>query len=391
MSVIKNIISKCNSINRIHFLVLIFESVVILTFVGLLLFYYFHVYYGLKYIDNLNTENVYTNRYNFNEVTKYDKMYQNKEVEFINKTAKLYKFVNDNYKTNYFLYSYSLDIDSSDNYINYVATNKFFFKFYNINVISGSLNDLNNNNSNIIPIIIGNDLASKYKLNQIIKIEDPDDNVVKNYKVVGILPKNAKYPSFDFVGEYIYLNNSMIKLINVKDINPNSSSAFMIFYNLYVVANNKDELNKINVEAKKLNLAQLNFQTIKETVNEDLKYIQDGMLSSVLMIVVGSIIVIICSSIIYYFSFKKNIKKYIVKYYCGASFKDIRNEIFTIILIANLVGIIPSIIIFCVNKIGFLALLIELLYILLLAISISIVVTSILKRHSLIEIYRKEN
>jgi hypothetical protein len=382
--------------SKIRFIILIIESLILLSFIGVLLYQSFKVYNGLNYIENMQTAQVYTNRYNFNELEKYDKKYQFNDDELTKKNKELFLYIENNFNEKYFLWSYDIyKYDSAGNAIptgvNVVSTNKFFFIFYNIKASSGDINDLNDTKSEIIPIAIGYNLSDRYKLNEVFTMENQNTGTKnQKYKVVAILSKNSKYPSFDFVGEYYYLDNSMINIIR-DDTDLNSSTLYMALSNIYLVTNDKTKLNKINVEAKKLDIAQLNFQTIGTTVGQDLQYIKDGMIANLIILIVTILIVIISFSIIIYNTIKKSIKEFIVKYYCGASYQNIKAEIYITLVIIFLIGLIPSLFLFIFTKTSILALIFELIFIIILVFIIANVIIKIVSRNNLIEIYRKEN
>ncbi|MDR3215777.1 MAG: ABC transporter permease, partial [Bacilli bacterium] len=200
------------------YIFLVFEKIILLLFLVILLSDILKIHDGLERLKGIDQNNIYIN-HDMTSDEKIDQLFSN-EKESIIKCKELYHFISNNFKK-YSFYSYSTDLVVNDNEILLTSTDKYFFDIYSIKVENGrnfNLSDYKNTNT-IIPVIIGYNVSNKYKLNDNFRIIDPNTNLKKEFKVIGVLNKNSNYTNFDVIGQKNSLDDMIIKIIDEKDLN----------------------------------------------------------------------------------------------------------------------------------------------------------------------------
>ena len=237
----------------------------------------------------------------------------------------LYDYLTDNYKVDMM---FENTINNNDIYAEnaLVTTNAYFFKLYNITPVAGTIFSDADKNDVIIPVVIGSDYSKEYKLNSVFTLEDPNDGIVKKFKVIGILGPETTYLQFDQINWPISLNDKIIKPFTKADYN-NTDSLNSGISGMVILIDNDKDLKAINAYFDKMGIFDKTLDNVKNWTNflhstdEQWLMIMGGVVTLLLACSV-SVCILKVKNIV-----KKNIRNYIIEYFCGSSMAKIRRDL----------------------------------------------------------------
>lgn len=189
-----------------------------------------------------------------------------------------------------------------------------------------------------IPILLGQNYKHNFKLGQIIKKYDNENNIVKKLKVVGFLKenqcflKNSMHPDVVNLGNYIIFPISKVKKQTIlKDQKQNDIQYKLNLYNdimqSMIVINNKKDSQKIvkSIEnkSKDIKFYDIKGESYKKYIERfnDMYKTQNTITNTIFIIVFAICGIGIISNMLY--SITKRYKEFGVHILCGASIYDI--------------------------------------------------------------------
>lgn len=282
------------------------------------------------------------------QIEKIDNLLNNdNNNEIYNNYRKIFEYINNKKLDRYVCYGYDdLEKESGLNKsILYVSEN--FFDIFNIKNISGRKfdnMDYTYTSKEKVPIIIGYNLKSRYKVGD--ELEFYDVNYNKSVgEIVGILKPGSYFEKISFISYEYMLDNVILVPYNEAQFIDNDSAALLysILTSEIFMTDNKNEMDQLIDYTNKLVNCKFKYVQTRKKTKESIEIIKNKIKDkiNIFLIITFFALVALISSI--EIMIKRNIKEYFIHILCGAYKLDIVYRIFFQVLIVIICSFIPVI------------------------------------------------
>lgn len=334
--------------NSKHYIFIIFEKIFIIFLMYVMINDSTKVLLSVYRINQINNSKIFVNQ----DKTK-DKKIQSlyEDCKTIEKANKINNYINKNFM-NFSFWEYETENKVGEIPIIQANTNPYFFELFNIKVIQGrNFNkDDEINAKSIKPIIVGYNLKNKYKLKRIYTDVDLDTGKKFSFQVIGVLPKNTTYPSLSVLGEKYFLDNTYLKLVDIKSLK-DFANIDMALGSKIIFSESDKAIKKIELLSKDYKLFDMNFVKVETSVAD---YLSDFFSNLLLLLLVTLILL----ALLFFLSLNKlsmiiknNKRNYLIQVCCGATIKDLFILFMAQFILIDLIALIPTLL-FCFFNYG---------------------------------------
>jgi len=301
---------------------------------------------GINRLDKLKNSKAYINEDGTSNA-KIDALIAD-EINSVPKLKILYNYIVENNNIEkYTKFEYQTPYSINGKTIIESTANKMFFDFYDIKVIEGSnFEDSDfNNDTEVIPILVGYNLKEKYKLGEIYTEKDSATSKDVKYKVIGVLENNSYYPSLIDIGRNLDLNYTFFRPLNINSMN-SFSSMDMAISSTVVFSEDEKLLQSIEKKSVDLELFSMNYTSIQDRVYDFLGPFKKKMeyqvfIAVIVLIFAGISMVLNLTTMI-----SKKMREFSIHLICGGTINSIVYRILWQVIISLIISLIPTIIVF---------------------------------------------
>ena len=304
---------------------------------------------GIRKVDSLRKQNCYRLADTTSE-SKFEELL-NKPGVVKNVAKDIFNYIDLNDIT-YFV-SWNYDNGNIDgNVVKQYTMSQNYVEYFSFDLYSGSLfkNEDYYSENEIVPIIIGNELKEKYKLNKCYTFFDGENNPF-NGKVIGILKEGESYVEFNSFSE-IKLDYSIISPFNICKISKRDCfSDLDMSLNSLLFISSEDQAKDIIGIVNDSDSYSMELQLIRDYVENIVDVFRPQFMYGLELS--GLILFFSIISIISYchLLIEKNMIEFAVHIHCGAQIKDIISRIILNILFIELIAMLPIFFIFKNSKV----------------------------------------
>ncbi len=260
------------------------QLVVIVFFLYLCISKIIYFQEGSKRLEDLKNSGAYINSDSTSD-DQIQRLFETEE-ESTPKAQELYHYIKQQEACKSFSYfSYSAQLNSGL-YVDQYYTETELFENFAIRFIEGEGNlEYREGSSDPIPLIVGYDLRKEYKLGQTYKENDFVTGEPLKYKVVGILEQNSTIPSLYNIGETVSLDRAFIQPILERDL-ADLATLDMAISSTIIFTQDQTILDDFVLKSSELDLFELNYSTIEESIRDYAEKAMDEMKWLILIIAI---------------------------------------------------------------------------------------------------------
>ena len=260
------------------------QLVVIVFFLYLCISKIIYFQEGSKRLEDLKNSGAYINSDSTSD-DQIQRLFETEE-ESTTKAQELYHYIKQQEACKSFSYfSYSAQLNSGL-YVDQYYTETELFENFAIRFIEGEGNlEYREGSSDPIPLIVGYDLRKEYKLGQTYKENDFVTGEPLKYKVVGILEQNSTIPSLYNIGETVSLDRAFIQPILERDL-ADLATLDMAISSTIIFTQDQTILDDFVLKSSELDLFELNYSTIEESIRDYAEKAMDEMKWLILIIAI---------------------------------------------------------------------------------------------------------
>ncbi|MCQ4087505.1 ABC transporter permease [Saccharibacillus sp. JS10] len=328
--------------------ILLLESLMLLIIVNLVIYSAQDMNQMKSEINRLNqSENIYgfvdftsdeqynkllsDDRYRSRLSQLYDEIYENDQVKaFPLYTSQL------NFEKHTFGDSASYTTTEKNVLVPFLYTNDLFFDYFNIGLAEGRSfsNEDYNEDSSVIPVLIGSDLAAKFKVGDQIT---PSGNT--QYEVIGVLKKESSYIDIMATREFQSLDRMIVMPLNKNNI-ASAGNYSGVIPRAYIATDNEAHLSKIVKRADELDTFSFAFKSMlyqsKFVAQDKTKSLQTQILLSSLILVFTFVTV----TVSYLQFIEKHTYEFGVHILSGATIKDLMLRLISQFALLQIISVI---------------------------------------------------
>ena len=240
----------------------------------------------------------------------------------LDKMGEYFKTLYDNDIIFYTQYGYEMHVSSQGNVIRQHSVTNNFFDLFNINIVEGRLfiEEEYNSKSEIIPVVIGYELASEFELGHIYPFDNGGIGESFQGKVVGVLEKNSIYYELNYMGVSMSLDNSYIIPLGPQSFNKNnmSFSDFDMAITRTVIFG-EDNLNEIEKAMNKMDLFEISLSNVDDKIEGIVEVGRNSLLLIIVLIIILLALIVFITVLGFNRLIKKQLSEFGIHMLCGAT------------------------------------------------------------------------